>query len=325
VTDSCIEVIDFSPYRGNDQGAKEQVVERIDRACREIGFLKLTGHGIPVALLDEVLSTTQRFFALPDTDKQASVYRPRHPNRGYTPMGHEALGATSGTVDGPPDLFEAFTIGPVDRPSDGYHTNPQAAEFFAANLFPSYPATFGHVWVDYYRACQILAKDLMSAFALALGLDAEFFVPYMDRHITAMRALHYPALPAAPPDGQYRIGPHTDFGALTLLIADDTPGLQVHRDDRWNDVTIEPGVVLVNIGDLMADWTNGRWRSTLHRVMPSAPNRDRYSITFFHHPNYDAVISTLPKSGEETTEPPFPTPVTAGDYLSRKLHQLTVS
>jgi isopenicillin N synthase-like dioxygenase len=325
VSDSCVDIIDFSPYRSDDNTARARVVDQIDRACQEIGFLKLTGHDIPLDLLDEVRSVTRRFFALPDSDKRAWVHEPRHPNRGYAPMGGEALGATSGDTSGRPDLFEAFTIGPIDRPRDAYHTSPQAGRFFDANLFPSTPDNFGAVWVDYYRCCQRLADDVMSAFAQALGLDVGFFIPYTDRHITAMRALHYPVLTVPPQKDQYRIGPHTDFGSLTLLIADDTPGLQVHRDDGWDDVTIEPGVVLVNIGDLMADWTNGRWRSTLHRVMPSAPDRDRLSITFFHHPNYDAVISALPRPVKAPVDEPLRPPVTAGEYLSDKLRKLTLS
>jgi isopenicillin N synthase-like dioxygenase len=324
VTDSGVEVIDFSGWRSADKSTQARVVERIDRACQETGFLKLAGHGIPLALLDEVRSVTHEFFALPDLEKRDAVYQPRHPNRGYTPMGREALGNTAGYGDGPPDLFEAFTIGPVDRPKDSYHMSPQAGTFFAANLFPPRPATFAAVWVAYYRACQQLANALMSVFARALGLDAGFFVPYTDRHITAMRALHYPVLSAPPLQDQYRIGPHTDFGSLTLLIADDTPGLQVHQDGQWNDVAIEPGVLLVNIGDLMADWTDGRWRSTLHRVLPSAPDRERHSITFFHHPNYDAIISPLPMSGREARDAVVRTPVTAGDYLIGKLQKLTL-
>jgi isopenicillin N synthase-like dioxygenase len=124
-----------------------------------------------------------------------------------------------------------------------------------------------------------------------------------------------------------RIGQHTDFGTITVLFADDTPGLQVAATDgpdpRWIDVPHVPGAFVVNVGDLLSEWSNRRWRSTRHRVAPVALDRHRTSWAFFHHPNHDAVIECLPQCA--TGEPPvLAEPVTAGDYLWRKLEALTL-
>jgi isopenicillin N synthase-like dioxygenase len=125
----------------------------------------------------------------------------------------------------------------------------------------------------------------------------------------------------APEPGQLRLGAHTDYGSLTLLYQDETPGgLQVHRDGVWRDAPIVPGTFVVNIGDLMSRWTNDRWVSTLHRVQNPAQGRwdvPRLSIPYFHQPNYDAVIEAIPTCvapGEQATYPP----ITSGDNLTYK-------
>ena len=314
MSDQPVDSIDFSPAAR--QADPRGLAEQVDQACRTTGFLRLRDAGIAPELTARLQTVTRTYFDRPPAEKLGHVYSPPHANRGYAPMGGEALATTFGEQALLPDLFEAFTIGPIGRPADAYHRSTAAGRFFEPNLFPAVPAEFEAVWTAYYRACEKLSGDLMDVFALALSQPDGFFRPLVDRHITAMRALRYPALAAPPPAGQYRIGPHSDFGSLTILLPDGTPGLQVRRDGRWQDVTIEPGELLVNIGDLMADWTGGRWTSTLHRVLPSAYECDRLSITFFHHPNYDAVIAPLGALAAADA------PVTAGQYLADKLDAL---
>jgi isopenicillin N synthase-like dioxygenase len=323
VPDEAIHLIDFAAWQTGSPTERKAVASQIDRACRETGFLRVRNHGIPLPQLQELQEITRRYFDLDAATKLGHIYQPKHGNRGYAPFGGENLAATYGESEELPDLFEAFTIGPVGRPADAYHQHADAGRFFEPNLFPAAPADFESQWTGYYRAAEILANDLMDAFAAALGLELNFFAPFVDRHITAMRALHYPALTQAPKPGQFRIGAHSDFGSLTILLSDGTPGLQVKRNGEWSDVVIGPGELLVNIGDLMADWTGGRWKSTLHRVVPSAPDRDRLTITFFHHPNYDAVVSALPSLLAEGAEQPRL--VTAGQYLEQKLAALQLT
>jgi len=329
VTAREIPVVDLAPFRHGDATARSAVAAELDHAFREVGFASIVGHGVPQELIDRLMAVTAAFFALPAEEKARSVSATRHPNRGYQPMGNESLNRTYGGADGaaPPDLFEAFTIGPVGRPDDEYHRSHAAGRYFEPNDWPEAPVELEAVWTEYYLALEGVADLVMSVFATALGLPADHFVPSTDRHITALRSLHYPPTDVAPLPGQMRIGEHTDFGSITVLLADDTPGLQVALGDGpdadWIDVTPPPGAFVVNVGDLLSEWSNRRWRSTRHRVAPVALDRSRTSWAFFHHPNPDAVIRTLPEC--DTGAPPVLTePVTAGEYLWRKLEALSV-
>jgi len=122
----------------------------------------------------------------------------------------------------------------------------------------------------------------------------------VDRSISHLFCQHYPGLDPAPPAGTVRAGAHTDFGSLTILhLGDNAKGLQVYDpgDDLWHDVEAPADAFVVNLGDLLSDWTGGVWQSTLHRVVipdAAAAARSRWSLTFFHQPNYDAVVETIP-------------------------------
>jgi len=310
--------VDFGPFREGDLASRAVVAAEIGAACHDIGFFAVTNHGIAAETIDELRALSTEFFDLPEDTKRRYVLEPRHPNRGYNPLGGEALAYAMDEV-APPDLFEAFTSGPIDRPQDEYHTAPAAGLFFVPNLYPDAPPEFERIWNAYYRANEILAGQLMEAFALALGLDPTYFATKIDRHITAQRIIRYPALDIEPEPGQLRIAPHSDYGSLTILLTDGTPGLQLlSLDDEWLDAPAMPDALLINLGDLMADWTNGRWRSTTHRVLPVPLDRPRYSVTFFHHPNYDTLIEPLPTC-VSADEPRRHAPVTAGEHLHRKI------
>ena len=220
-----------------------------------------------------MLDVTGRFFDQPLEEKLAHVLDDRAANRGYAAEGTEALAYSLGERTCPPDLFEAFNVGRelTARPAADPYFATHRDRYFAANVWPTVPAGFRSTWLAYWDAVEALALEIMAAAALALDLDADHFVPSLDRSISVMRANNYQRRDgAAPPaDGQMRMGAHTDYGSITVLLADQVPGLQI-RDDagRWHDVLPPEGGFLVNIGDLLAEWTNDRWRSTLHRVVP---------------------------------------------------------
>jgi isopenicillin N synthase-like dioxygenase len=140
-----------------------------------------------------------------------------------------------------------------------------------------------------------------------------------------MRVLDYPAVTSTPLPGQLRIGAYTDYGTLTLVTA-DRPGLQVRTPTgEWEDVAYVPGCIQVNLGDMMAQWTNDRWRSTMHRVLPPTVGahgrgQRRMALTFFLTANYDTVIEPLPTC-YSSTYPSKYAPVTAWDHLVAKLRR----
>ncbi len=229
---------------------------------------------------------------------------PRHAGerwyfRGYEPVGGSALARTQG-LDTPPDLCELFRISRFDEPAvaaaAGYE--PGLEYFFAPNIWPDRPASLRPALVEYYQHLESLGATLLRIFALALDLPETYFDPTIDRHITNLCLNYYPAQFTPPRPGQLRRGPHTDYGSVTILHQDDAPGgLQVRVGNAWEDVPHIPGSYVINIGDLMARWTNDRWVSTLHQVInPGGADigRDRLSIPFFHQPNFDAVIACLP-------------------------------
>ena len=191
-------------------------------------------------------------------------------------------------------------------------------------MWPEELPEFQATWTAYYRHMEELAGTLMRIFAMALGMDEHYFDDKIDRHITNFSMLHYPPQDVAPLPGQLRAGAHTDYGSLTIVKPDGAEGgLQVRtKDGGWLDVPHVPGAFVVNLGDLMAEWTNDRWVSTLHRVVN--PSRSagaaarRLSMAFFHQPNYDAVIQCLPTCAE-AGRPPRYMKTTSGEHVWTKI------
>jgi isopenicillin N synthase-like dioxygenase len=289
-----------------DSGAPEAV----DGACRSVGFFSLVGHGIGPDVIDRMLTATDAFFRL-DTDDKLR-WQPASPsiNRGYAAKGTEALTYSLGVEGMPPDLFEAFNIG---SPEDNIW--PEA--YGMSDFRPALEAYFGEA--------RRVAHRLTAVFARALDLDPAFFGDKTDHSTDTLRVNNYEraAGDADPLEGQQRMGAHTDYGIVTILYADPVPGLQiVAPDGSWADVLPSTGALLVNLGDLLAEWTNDRWRSTLHRVVPpprhaTGPVRRR-SVAFFHDGNPDALIECLPTCCTSSNPAKYP-PTTAGEHVAAKL------
>jgi isopenicillin N synthase-like dioxygenase len=288
---------------------------QIGRACSDVGFLTIVGHGIADATLAALWETAEAFFALPDREREAvAMPYPGYPY-GYSRLAGETLAASLGH-EASADRKHSFAIGPVRQPS---HTFADADEEFAwaANLWPTALPAMRPAWEAAYNAFSDLAARLLSLMATALRLPAGYFDPLIDRHTSAMRALQYPASDGELDANALGASAHTDYGTLTVLLADHTQrGLQVaDRNGVWHDVVPPPGALVVNLGDAMAQWTNDRWRSTMHRVV--VPSHTRQSIAFFHNANWDAVIEALPTCvGPD--EPPRHAPIAAGPHLMHK-------
>ena len=320
-----VEPIDLRPFREGDDAERRAVARAFDRAARTVGFFSITGHGVDPDLIDEMRRVTGAFFDLPLEEKLQYYVEDRTANRGYAPEGSEALAYSLGEADLPTDLFEAFNVGcelTADQLADPYFADRR---YFAPNVWPSAPSELREIWLAYLDAVDEVANTVMSAAAVALGMDAGHFVPLLDKGPTVMRANNYQRREGAtiPVDGQMRMGAHTDYGSITVLLADPVPGLQICDDlGAWHDVVPPEGSFIVNLGDLLSEWSNDRWRSTLHRVVPPAPGVTgafrRRSIAWFQQPNHDAVIECLPTCSDESNPPRY-APVTSGDHLMAKL------
>jgi len=315
--------LDLGPWRTGPLQARERIARELDAACSDIGFLQIVGHGVPAPVIEAMRRETEAFFALPLEQKQRCA--PGRPglNRGYAAMGSEALAYSLGAEPARPDLFEAFNVGPDAVPDDAWH-RAAPHDFFANNLWPDAMPALRAAVMRYFAEARRVAATLIEVFAPALGLPQGWFRPYTDRSTLTLRILNYERRPedAAPAPGQQRMGAHTDYGVVTVLCADPVPGLEVLAPDgHWQAVTPEPGALLVNLGDMTAQWTNDRWRSTLHRVVPPPDlggRAKRRSAAFFFDANYDARIECLPTCVRPGRPAKYP-PVLAGDHLIAKI------
>ncbi len=317
-----VPTVDLEPWWEGDRAARTAVGAAFDAAAREVGFAQVVGHRVPDAVIADMVAAGDAFFALPLDRKLAARPPDVTVNRGYAASGSEALSYSIGAAT-PPDLFEAFNIGEDDVDDTDPFYAAERHRLFAPNIWPDEPADLRRSLVTYFSEARRVALSLTDVFAIALGLPAGWFRPFVDRSTTTMRTINYERRTGDvdPLPGQLRMGAHTDYGVITVLWADGTPGLEIlGPDGAWRPVAPAPGALLVNLGDLTAEWTNDRWRSTLHRVVPppGAGRARRRSTAFFFDANWDALVECVPTCIDADHPPKYP-PVIAGEHLMAKL------
>jgi isopenicillin N synthase-like dioxygenase len=291
----------------------------LDEICRTVGFFQVTGHGIPDEVAAPAWRLATEFFDLPLADK-LSVARPTpdYPY-GYIPLAGESL-TQSMSGAAPPDLKETFNVGPPARPTHQF-ADPDEAWAYSPNLWPAGLPELQAPWTAYYDSLSDLGRRLMSLLARGLRLPPAFFADLTGQGANALRAINYPARAAAARPGQLRAGAHTDYGTVTILRQDTVGGLEVlGPGGTWVGVEPVPGALVINIGDLMARWTNDRWRSTLHRVVDPPDPARRQSMAYFQNANWSAEISCLPTCLEPGAQPRYE-PVRAGPHLMGKFRR----
>lgn len=314
-----VPLIDLEPWFDGDDRAG--VAARVDDALRESGFLLITGHGVPDGLRAAVRGHARRFFALPAERK--GRYAVPVGGRGWLPPGAEANAYSEGT-ETPPDLKESYSTG-ADLP-----TGDQEIDrfWFQSNVWPDDDVPeLRTAALDYMTRMRDLSDELLRICAVALRLDPEHFTTHSGAPTYTFNINWYPPLThvGPPSDGQFRIGPHTDFGTVTVLDREPgAGGLQVYtKDGEWVDAPYDADALTVNIGDLMARWTGDRWRSCRHRVLPppaSAPDEELVSLIWFYECDPHARISSLaPPIGRRE----YP-PVVAHEYLLEKIRSIMV-
>ena len=321
--DSGIPIIDISDYYTGSIEKKKKLAEEIDHAWRNIGFLVISGHQVPGNLIERAHNVSREFYDLSESVKRSYSTSPAV-YRGYIAMGGLAAGNTLGDRTTDPDYREMYTMSREHRDlTDPYYASEEGRRVFSANIWPSEVPAFKEAWLEYYDSMEEFAKTLMHLFALALNLPEDWFDSKLDKHMSVMAVTNYPDQESEPTENQLRCGAHTDYGALTIVKSEDKPGgLEVMgKDGRWLAVPMVPGTFIINLGDLMARWSNDRWVSNLHRV--ANPPRDkavgsrRQSLIYFFHPNYDAEIECLPTC-TDISPPKYPS-VRTREYLLSKI------
>ncbi len=301
MTTNTLPIIDLRRWNEGSLGERVAVAFEVDQALRTFGFLLLSGHGVAPELTSAARAGGRGFFALP-TDVKAA-YTTTVGGFGWIPPGAEANSYASGQAS-PPDLKETFAS---RLPAGEVATwNTKQARMPWPVELPELEATVS----TYLRTMQKLALTLLEVFGCALGMDETALTRFASPPSASMNINHYPSLrvTGAPAPGQFRIGPHTDFGVVTLL--DRQPGyggLQIRLlDGTWVDAPYVPGAYTINIGDLLARWTGDRWRSTPHRVLPPSEadaDEDLCSLVYFFSANPLAMIETLPVGGPKSYAP----------------------
>ncbi|HUZ64387.1 MAG TPA: 2-oxoglutarate and iron-dependent oxygenase domain-containing protein [Acetobacteraceae bacterium] len=316
-----IQTIDLSRFMdGSDRAG---VARQVARACEEVGFLIVSAHSLPLDVRQAAFDRSRAFFHLPQEVKARFSPQIKGQQRGYHGVATRSLGRTDRQA-APADLRQSVFLGPLDDHRAYYADLPEAQPAYAPNIIPTVPDGVDAALTALYRAFERLAADMFRVFACVLDLPDDFFVDKMTRHFCIMGCHHYPSLEQDPKPGQLRAGAHTDFGAMTILgMTDGLGGLEARTAAGvWIPVTAQPGEFVINLGDLMQRWTNGRWRSTLHRVVNppglSMANSERQSIGFFVHPDYDARIACI-ESCLALGESPLYPPITAGEHIKMKI------
>ncbi|HEV2633906.1 MAG TPA: 2-oxoglutarate and iron-dependent oxygenase domain-containing protein [Actinocrinis sp.] len=320
-----IPTIDLGHWTGGDPAARRAVAAQVDDALSHAGFLLVRGHGVTHELRAEVRAAAREFFALPPQIKER--YSVRVGGRGWLAVGAEGNGYAEGTVT-PPDLKESWTAA-ADTPTG----DPEIDDFwFQPNRWPSEVPRLQQAAARYLAHMRSLADDLLRLLAAALDQPEDFFTRHTGHPTYGFNINWYPGVPVVgePLPGQYRIGPHTDFGTVTLLDREPGQGgLQVYLDPAdggpgWQDAPFDPQALTVNIGDLLARWTGGRWTAGRHRVLapsPQAPEEDLMSLVYFYECDPHTTVSPLPAPiGRIDYEP-----VDSSAYLRAKLEAIAIA
>ena len=284
------------------------VARALNAACEDVGFFYVANHGVPDELVRLVFVESARFHAQPAKAKEKLAINPFH--RGYIGTSTYRL-----SDDVKPNLSESLVMMHELAPDDPDLLAKKPLQ--GPNQWPDLPE-FRATMLAYVAAMEELGRKLLVAFALALELPADYFGPSFHKPTTFLRLLHYPPQPEASAENQFGSAPHTDYGAITMLAQDSSGGLHVrHRSGEWISATPIPGTFIVNIGDVMARWTNDRYVSTEHRVINTGGGH-RYSVPFFFDPNMNVPIECLETCRSAENPPKYP-PVLYGDYLLSRL------
>lgn len=294
----------------------------IDETLQSTGFLFVSGHGVTTEVREAYFAAMREFFALPDEQKNEIAIGRSDYHRGYVGFATETLeGALPGDQLDRGATVGAALAGDMKETLDtGVEYGSDHPEFIAGtplhgpNQWPDL-AGFRDAVEEYRSAAIEAARRMQRALAMALDLEPGFFVDQPGETMYHLRLIHYPPMDRLTPEpGQLGCGAHTDYGTLTLLADDGVGGLQVReRSGEWIDATVPEGHLVVNLGDLMAIWTNDRWVSNPHRVV-NPPGVDRYSSPLFVTPPFHLRIETLETclaAGEE----PKHAPMVTGPYL----------
>jgi len=306
IDSNLIPVIDITPLRNGTNPA--DVAKSLHRASQEIGFIYINGHGVSQKTIETARASAFRFFRAPESDKAGVSVSTHH--RGW-------LGPDRSKMedDAKADLKESFIWGSESK------MHKEAGDHYVRgdNKWPAFVPEMQELANNYFNEINNVAWHLMRGFALGLGLEEEFFLRNLSQPLSRASYVYYPQQSEELGEEQFGVGPHTDFGLLTVLCQDSVGGLQVKNlDGKWVHAPPIEGSLIVNVGDLLSRWTDGVYRSTPHRVINQS-GQERLSLVLAFDPDPDTIIDARAIFGSNYVSKEEP--ITCGDYLTWRFNK----
>ena len=306
---ASIPVIDLAGYLSGCPGALEETALEIRLALEKVGFFVIVNHEVPAELIEATFEQARRFHAQ-SLDWKMALRMNEHSN-GYMAMNRYVIRTSEVNENDKYDLNEAFF---VRRERSLDHPGVAAGRRFSGlNIWPANFPGFRDATLTYFDALDELTSRLLRAVAMSLSLAPDYFDRAFIDNQSVFRMSHYPPVTAA--KNQYGIAPHTDANFMTFVAQTPVAGLEVQMPNgKWLPVPYIANSFAVNSGDMLYRWSNGRFKSTAHRVVPPE-GVDRYAIPFFLGPHLDAVIECLPTCADQGRPARFE-PITYEKYLN---------
>jgi isopenicillin N synthase-like dioxygenase len=311
-----IPVLDMSPYLAGEPGALEEIAAQLRHAQENVGFYFIVNHGVSKPLISGAYDALRQFFALPDDEKRKIRLNPQR--TGYVPSKSSVYVTSNVNENTKPDLNEVL-IYVRDRPADHPAFTAQRS-FHGPNQWPDDATVpgFRTRLTDYYAAIEALGYKMLAVYARALDLPADYFDRFFEDPMWTTRNAFYPGSVLAE-ENQFGISPHRDHGFITFLPLSDEPGLQIQTPaGEWIAAEQVKDAIIVNTGEFMNRWTNGRFIATPHRVIP--PRNDRYSIALFFNPTWNTEAIPLETCVSADNPAQFD-PINIHDYLDWYINQ----
>ncbi len=307
-----IPIVNVAAAYDGSHGAVDALAQELAGTLEAIGFAYISGHAVSSGLVNGLRNEARSFFALPMADKQAIAINQWH--RGYMAPNSSLIVTSSVAEVAKPNQSESVLIMHELASDDPDFATGKPLQ--GPNQWPASQPALREAALAYMGALEDLGRRIVHLIARGLGLPDTYFDPHFERPTTFLRLLHYPPQPRE--EGLFGSAPHTDYGFITLLAQDDRGGLEV-RGNNGNWIAAPPieDTFVLNVGDILSRWTNGRFASTPHRVI-NLSGKDRYSQPFFFDPSMDCVVAPLKHCVRSDGEPELP-PVRYGDYLMERI------
>lgn len=311
-----IPVLDFGPHLLGEPGAIAETAAHLRHISETVGFFYVKNHGVPEELVAAMFNETRRFHSLPDEIKSQTPHTFVDSfQTGYAGVYGAARKTNVNIIaDAKPNLLSKFLVTRELPASD--------PDYRPINVWPDDLPGFRDVVSSYQAAIEKLGRQFLPLWAASLDMPLNFFDPFFKAPHLTLSLLHYPHQTVIG-NRQYGIAPHTDNSFMTFLAQSNVPGLAVRMPSgHWRIVKNIPGTFLVNTGNVMVRWTNGRYLSTKHRVINTS-GLERYSIPVFFGPSGDARIECIPTCTGPDNPPQFK-PITYRElrqwYYNLKTH-----